>query len=403
MKILILIGSFFYLIASYSQVSSPVVDTGQKNCYNTSTKISCPAKNLPFYGQDAQYQGNQPKYRDNRDGTVSDLVSGLMWQQNPGSKKTYLQAGAGAEKCRAGGYKDWRLPTIKELYSLIDFSGTDVDPRSNIPGKPFINKRYFKFNYGNSKNERIIDSQYATGTKYVSTTMYGNETMFGVNFADGRIKGYPTTRRWKKYYVIYVRGNKKYGVNKFKNNGNGTITDQASGLMWTQSDSRKGMNWQQALKYAENFKLAGYSDWRLPNAKELQSIVDYSRSPDTTASAAINPIFKVSAITNEGGKKDFPYYWTSTTHKRYNSANNAVYIAFGRALGWMRNRRSGQIALLDVHGAGAQRSDPKSGNPKYFPKGRGPQGDVIRIYNYVRLVRGGGQTSLPAKARPNCT
>jgi len=41
----------------------------------------------------------------------------------------------------------------------------------------------------------------------------------------------------------------------------------------------------------------------------------------------------------------------------------------------------------DVHGAGAQRSDPKSGNPDDFPKGRGPQGDGIRIYNFVRLVR----------------
>jgi hypothetical protein len=42
---------------------------------------------------------------------------------------------------------------------------------------------------------------------------------------------------------------------------------------------------------------------------------------------------------------------------------------------------------VDVHGAGAQRSDPKSGNAAMFPHGRGPQGDVIRISNYVRLVR----------------
>ena len=43
--------------------------------------------------------------------------------------------------------------------------------------------------------------------------------------------------------------------------------------------------------------------------------------------------------------------------------------------------------LMDVHGAGAQRSDPKSGNPNDYPTGRGPQGDAIRIYNYVRCVR----------------
>jgi streptogramin lyase len=42
---------------------------------------------------------------------------------------------------------------------------------------------------------------------------------------------------------------------------------------------------------------------------------------------------------------------------------------------------------IDVHGAGAQRSDPKTGEAEDYPFGRGPQGDAIRIYNYVRLVR----------------
>ena len=44
---------------------------------------------------------------------------------------------------------------------------------------------------------------------------------------------------------------------------------------------------------------------------------------------------------------------------------------------------------VDVHGAGSQRSDPKAGDPAMFPHGRGPQGDVIRICNFVRCVRGG--------------
>jgi len=44
-------------------------------------------------------------------------------------------------------------------------------------------------------------------------------------------------------------------------------------------------------------------------------------------------------------------------------------------------------AWVDAHGAGAQRSDPKTGDPSQFPRGRGPQGDAIRITNFVRLVR----------------
>ena len=55
----------------------------------------------------------------------------------------------------------------------------------------------------------------------------------------------------------------------------------------------------------------------------------------------------------------------------------------------MQDRRTGKRKLMDVHGAGAQRSDPKSGDPKRYPHGRGPQGDVLRIYNYVLCVRGG--------------
>jgi hypothetical protein len=66
----------------------------------------------------------------------------------------------------------------------------------------------------------------------------------------------------------------------------------------------------------------------------------------------------------------------------------AAYIAFGRSQGWMPGFR-GQYSLLDVHGAGSQRSDPKAGDPSQFPRGRGPQGDVIEIYNMVRPVRAG--------------
>ena len=125
---------------------------------------------------------------------------------------------------------------------------------------------------------------------------------------------------------------------------------------------------------------AGVTDWRLPDAKELQSIVDYSRSPDTTNSAAIDPVFYSSPIINEAGQADFPAYWSSTTHANFLKAANAVYVNFGRSMGNMNGN------WLDVHGAGAQRSDPKDGNPDNWPSGHGPQGDAIRIYNYARCV-----------------
>ena len=139
----------------------------------------------------------------------------------------------------------------------------------------------------------MIDAQYVSSTEYVSTTMNGNATVFGVNFADGRIKGYPQLN--KLYYVALVRGNTSHGVNSFVDNGDGTITDLATGLMWQKADSVVTYNWEQALDYAENLTLAGYSDWRLPNVKELQGIVDYTRSPATSGTPAIDPLFDSTA------------------------------------------------------------------------------------------------------------
>ncbi|MBF0258428.1 MAG: DUF1566 domain-containing protein [Desulfamplus sp.] len=379
-----------------SSVSAfPVVDTAQTSCYSNTAVITCPVQGSPFYGQDSQQTGNSPQYTDNGDGTITDNVTSLMWQQDPGSKMTYDAAVAGASSFNLAGYTDWRLPTIKELYSLILFNGTDPSGYNGTSTSgliPFIDTKYFVFEYGDtSAGERIIDSQFASATKYVSTTMNNNDTVFGVNFADGRIKGYPTgpmpgQTQGKTFFILYVRGNSEYGKNDFKDNADGTITDSATGLMWMQADSTTALNWEESLAWVEqknSEKYLGYSDWRLPDAKELQSIVDYTRSPDTTGSAAIDPIFQVTSITNEAGKKDYPFYWTGTTHANWStkSGGNGAYVAFGRGLGYMNG------SWIDVHGAGCQRSDPKAGDPADYPTGNGPQGDAIRIYNFVRCVR----------------
>ena len=215
-----------------------------------------------------------------------------MWHKTPGDKVTWNEAIADADTFSLAGYDDWRLPTIKELYSLIDFSG--IDPSgyngSDTSGLvPFIDTDYFDFEYGDtSAGERVIAAQYWSRTEYVGTTMNGDATTFGVNFADGRIKGYGREHQGgaeMTQFVRYVRGNMDYGVNNFADNGDGTITDSATGLMWSQTDSGAGMTWEAALawvqqKDAENY--LGHDDWRLPDAKELQSIVDYARSPSTT-------------------------------------------------------------------------------------------------------------------------
>ena len=331
---------------------------------------------------------------------------------------------------RFGGFDDWRLPSIKELYSLFDARDTDPSGPIDLDTSrltPYLDTKYFKFAYGDTRTgERVIDSQYASSTKYVGKGPRGFDKLFGVNFADGRIKGYdlqmPGGGMEKTFFVLCVRGNPGYGKNDFHDNGDGIIMDRATGLMWSKADSGQGMNWQNALawvqkKNAERF--LGHADWRLPSVKELQSIVDYTRSPDTSQSPAIDPVFNCTTITNDAHQADYPFYWSATTHAGFMGGGAAMYVAFGRAAGWMSprgmaggppDRRGGfgrgpgpdgppgtgpqgkgvgDYHYVDVHGAGAQRSDPKAGDPAMFPHGRGPQGDVIRIYNYVRLVCGG--------------
>lgn len=393
------IGVFFLVILTYSFVYQKleansntkenslnyrIVDTGVVKFYSNKGVIPAPNPGEAFHGQDAQYQINIPSYTDNGDGTITDNVTGLMWQKVMGEKMSFEEAFQRAKELELGGHHDWRVPSIKELYSLILFIGR-VHGQRTI--EPFIDQRYFKQPLGDPRvGEREIDAQTWSSTEYVGRTMRNDETVFGVNFVDGRIKGYPKynprTQRPNKMYFRFVRGNKDYGKNSFIDNRNGTITDAATGLMWQKADSGKGMNWEKALEYAENLELGDYNDWRLPNVKELQSIVDYTRSVQTANSAAIDPVFEITEIKDPEGKKQYPYFWTSTTHHDGpNPYDSAAYIAFGEAQGKMHGR------LMDVHGAGAQRSDPKIGIKEDYPQYFGPQGDVRYVFNYVRCVR----------------
>jgi hypothetical protein len=401
----------------------PVVDTGLVHCYDDRGGLVCPKAGRNFSGQDGQIRGHAPAYRDNGDGTVTDQVTGLIWQK-AFKQVRWGDAAADARADRTGGFDDWRVPTIKELYSLILFSGAtgSAGPgafKAPPDARPYLDTRVFEFEY--SPVGRYIDAQYLSATRVLSGTMRGEESFYGVNFADGRIKGYPTRGNMSRdtFYVRYVRGNPAYGRNDFLDNGDGTVADRATGLTWMQTDSgdaalrkylsharRKdgAMDWGEALRFCSSLEVAGQRDWRLPDAKELHSLVDYGRTPATHKTAAIDPLFRVTGITNEAGQPDFPAYWTSTTHQDGPQPGaRAVYLAFGQALGYMRPRGESRFAYMDVHGAGAQRSDLKTGDEQAWSNG--PQGDIQRTYHFVRCVRGGGEffenkNEPPATAAP---
>ncbi|MCX5870425.1 MAG: DUF1566 domain-containing protein [Deltaproteobacteria bacterium] len=82
----------------------------------------------------------------------------------------------------------------------------------------------------------------------------------------------------------------------YQDNGNQTVTDQKSGLVWMKSDDGTGRTWQGAVDYCSGLVFAGQSDWRLPSRFELDSIVDYGRSYP-----AINPVFSCQSS----------FYWSA--------------------------------------------------------------------------------------------
>ena len=357
--------------------SYPIVDTSQSGLWDGSgNTLSTLTAGQDYYGQDAQFSGTQASYTKSSDGlTVKDNITGLTWQQNYDSNPYYWADTQSIvtymNNQNYGGYSDWRAPTIKELYSLWNASS----------GWPYLNTNYFTINY--TSEEELSRSIFWSSEKYSGLlgnitdnapgSNPGSKLAFGVNFGTGHIKAYSICSG-PKHLFRAVRGNLTYGVNLFQNNGNGTISDLATGLMWSQTDSGSGMEWKSALAYAHTKNTAnylGYNDWRLPNAKELQSIVDYTRSPYATNAAnvgpAINSVFNCTAITNAGGKADYPFYWTSTS--AIPNANRTYAYAWHVDFG-LADNGSGE----DLHGAGAVRFDSKT-----VLTGGG--------LNYVRLVR----------------
>jgi len=183
-------------------------------------------------------------------------------------------------------------------------------------------------------------------------------------------------------FVRAVRGD-TYGINEFVDNGDSTITDQATGLMWAQDDSGEGMLWEEALAYAEDSDYAGYDDWRLPNIKELQSIADYSG----VFPAMDTSVFNLTELTNIMDQVDYPFYWSSTSNPVEGSdgevESGSVY-AWVLAAGYNTDPDG-----YDLHGAGSVVFCPKS--EEYFSE----LALEIHRYNYVRLVRDGGVTETP--------
>ncbi|TGL77679.1 DUF1566 domain-containing protein [Leptospira yasudae] len=293
-----------------------IPDTGQTLCYDTTTNISC--GNGTYPRQDADFL-DTPSNRSyigptahsvyTNDYTTLDSVRGLVWRtcadglsgptcgSGTATATTYANAptycaALNAQNSGAGyaGITTWRMPSIFELERFANIESNTAVDSSAFPGNPSVNF--------------ISDTPYSGSP---STT--GWHIQINAGFYDQLNYGI------SPYGVRCVSGT-SLSTPSYTNNGDGTVTDNRTGLFWQGGAGSGGTNtWQGALSYCSSLSLAGKS-WRLPNINELLSIVDYSG-----VSPAINATYFPGTASQ--------YYWSSSTARNNLTYGFAVFFTSG--------------------------------------------------------------------------
>lgn len=286
-----------YPASAFSQAEFPLPDTGQTQCYDMDgNNIYCPLLLQDLYGQDACYPGSFPSYQKlDADGKtlkgtatswsmVRDMNTGLIWEvktrdtdQYHGYQKLFSWEGAHqviihCNNTNFGGANNWRLPTVKELESLFILEGY----------YPKIQTLYFPNTGGLYWSDTL-------SVNYASQAWYASFTDGMVNCAN---KGY-------EFLVRAVRTEEPI-PNPELEVYDQVVVDPVSGLMWQRYAAPGTYDWGEALDYCKDLELEGYSDWRLPNRRELLSIADYTNSCSSESSIFPGGGYFFSSTTNQG-------------------------------------------------------------------------------------------------------
>lgn len=221
------------------------------------------------------------------DGVVIDRVTALVWQQKTtGGRMTQADGSLWCGNLSFGGFISvWRLPTVKELSTLIDYSVPqgnlmmDVQAFSGEPADYYLSSTkiasdlsqfwYVSFYYGYFGGSAIGTSYFARCVWSCSSPIIPTSTgvLAAWNQAGGTYAD--VTNQTSRYFI-----------------SNGITTDALTGLQWEEMASSRRMNWTDAVAYCVNQRTGGVSGWRIPNLIELQTLVDFTISaPPLNATA----------------------------------------------------------------------------------------------------------------------
>lgn len=228
---------------SIKKVLDKLPDTGQSKSYTDTL------------GEDSDYTINAPELIDNLDGTITDKITGLMWQKADGGEMTHSSALQYADSLTLGSFTDWRLPIAFEIYSIQNLQVNN----------PALNTTYFT--KSNAEYWWTSDLQVNDNSRVWVSNAGGG---IGNHLKSETISAGGT----KRYHARAVR-NIKENISlqkRFEVIDDDVVVDSLTGLMWQRKISNNPMTWENALAFSEQLSLGNYNDWRLPNIKELHSI-----------------------------------------------------------------------------------------------------------------------------------
>ena len=299
--------------------------TGQTTCYDTAgAVISCAGT-----GQDGEIQAGviwpDPRFAVSGD-CVTDKLTGVMWSKNGNPAGSLIWQGAldyvasinsGAGLC---GYHDWRLPNVNELESLVNAGMQDSAAWLNTQGFYNVTGTHwsstsFTFHPYNAwivAVDGVLFNYWNKTSSYSGTwPVRGATTPPACLWKTGQTACYNTVGTIIPCAGTGQDGEIQAGVTwpdpRFTVSGE-CVTDQLTGLMWSKNGNLPDghLNWQGALNYIAAINsgagLCGYHDWRLPNRRELRSLIDFSQySPALPLNHPFNNV------------QSPYYYWSSTT------------------------------------------------------------------------------------------
>jgi hypothetical protein len=295
---------------------------------------------LPETGQTTSYEAGDdgefemgvawpiPRFTDNGDGTVTDNMTGLVWLKNANrfgmstwsdalnDCNTLADDGIGLNDGSIAG--DWRLPNIRELRSLIDYSQSSPalpngHPFSGVQTDIYWSSTTFKASANHKWHVEI--SSGLTEFSECDPPFY-NPTYYVWPVRSAALDLPKTGQTWS--YEAYDDGEFGMGVSwpspRFTDNGDGTVTDNMTGLVWLRNANRFGIStWSDALNDCNTLADDGIGlndgsiagDWRLPNIDELESLIDYGR---------YNPVLPNGHPFSAVQSDVLAFYWTSNTY-----------------------------------------------------------------------------------------